>query len=113
MNEKMAEAQAKTEMELNAEKMMNFMDQDNPVNDLRRKKRELGSAADESLKKILTEDQVKRLPADQGGDGDRRGRGGPGGGGGGGDAGPRRPNGGGADNGGGRRGGGGGGGGGF
>lgn len=122
MNEKMAEAQAKTEMEMNAEKMMNFMDQDNPVNELRRKKRELGTATDESLKKILTEDQVKRLPADQGGDGERRGRGGAGGGpgggagGGGGDAGPRRPNrpegGGGAGGGGGRRGGGGGGGGG-
>jgi hypothetical protein len=98
MNEKMSEAQAKTEMEMTAEKMMNFMgDQDSPVAELRRKKRELGTAADESLKKILTEEQIKRLPADGGNEGDRPGgrrgggAGGAGGAGGGDGGGGRRP----------------------
>jgi hypothetical protein len=103
LNEKLSEAQQKNEMEMNAERMMNWMgNQDDPVREMRQKKRDLGRSVDDSLKAILTEEQVKRLPTDDGGD-DRPGRRMREGGGGGGDAGPRRSN----------RGGGGGGGGGI
>lgn len=96
LNEKLSEAQQKNEMEMNAERMMNWMgNQDDPVREMRQKKRDLGRSVDDSLKAILSEEQVKRLPTDDGGD-DRPGRrmreGGGGGGGGGGDAGPRRSN---------------------
>lgn len=93
-NEKLAEATAKGEMEMTAEKMMNMFggNQDDPVQQARTKKRELGRSTDDSLKSILTEEQVKRLPADDNADGGGRGRGGPGGGGpGGGGRQPNRP----------------------
>ncbi|MCC6426324.1 MAG: putative nuclear RNA export factor SDE5 [Phycisphaerales bacterium] len=46
---------------------------DDPIGALRRERRELDNAAEESLKKILTKEQVGRLPEDDDSGGDRRG----------------------------------------
>lgn len=96
-NKQLAAAQDKSEMEMSFEKMMDFMGQNQgPEAELRNKKRDLNTKTEESLKKVLSEEQVVRLPS--GGD-DNGGRGGRGGGQGGGaapaDGGGRRPRGGG------------------
>jgi hypothetical protein len=92
-NERLAKAQEASEMTVTAERLMRGGfggggDQDDPVSEARRQKRELDQRTSESLKKILTPEQAERLPANP--------RGGPGGGAapGGGDGGerPRRRN---------------------
>lgn len=83
LNTQAAEAQEKQEMEMSFEKMMNFMNQDDPAAQIRTKKRELGDKSLESLKATLNEEQIKRLPAgEEQPEGPRRGGGGGGGGGG-------------------------------
>lgn len=78
LNTQQAELQEKQEMEMSFEKMMDFMNQDDPSAQVRTKKRELNDKTTESLKAILTEEQAKRLPA---GDDQPEGRGGRGAGG--------------------------------
>ncbi len=75
-NESLAKLQEENEMTVTAEQLMDWGRQgEGPMADARNKKRTLGREAEEKLKRILTPEQVERLPA--GGDDDRRG-GGPG-----------------------------------
>jgi len=79
LNLQQAELQEKQEMEMSFEKMMDFMNQDDPSAQIRTKKRELNDKTSESLKSILTEEQVKRLPSGEDQPEGRGGRGGAGG----------------------------------
>lgn len=93
-NESLAKLQEENEMTVTAEQMMDWGRQgEGPMADARNKKRTLGREAEDKLKRILTPEQVDRLPAGgeddrRGGPGMRRGRGEEGGAGG--EAPPRR-----------------------
>lgn len=72
VNDQLAKAQDDTEMTMKAEDMMNFGRQDGPEADLRKKKRDLGTSTEDKLKKILSPEQVGRLPAGGPDDGGQR-----------------------------------------
>lgn len=101
-NKQLAAAQDKTEMEMSFEKMTaGFMgggQNQGPEAELRKKKTDLNTKTEASLKSLLTDEQSVRLPTggdDGGGRGPRGGGGGGGGGGGNDGGGGRRPRGGG------------------
>lgn len=77
LNAKLAEDTEKTEMEMSIEGMFRrgFGGEEGPAGELRRQRRDLDRSALENLRKILTPEQIERLPArDESGEG----RGGPG-----------------------------------
>ena len=81
VNDQLAKAQDDHEMTLKVDDLMNFGRQDGPEADLRKKKRDLTTTTEDKLKKILTPEQIGRLPAggQDDGNGPRRGGNGNGG----------------------------------
>lgn len=69
VNDKMATAQEREEMEFTVQRMMQRRfggdNEEGPMADLRRQRRELEKAAADNLRKILRQDQVDRLPKAQ------------------------------------------------
>ena len=78
LTRQLIEATDKMESTVTADQLMNMFrpggNDDSPVGQVNRKRRDLNQATQDKLQAILTPEQVKRLPQD-----DRGGRGGPGG----------------------------------